>query len=245
MRYLFTIFACLVFTAGVVRAQEEKTETPKEETPSPFKTLKERASYGIGQNLAAQIKFEDQLDLDFELVIQGFTDALKDKQPKMTERQIQEAMIELGQQMRAKAAEKQKVDADANKKEGAEFLAKNAQREGVKTTQSGLQYEVIKQGSGKVNPKPTDTVTTHYHGTLIDGTVFDSSVKRGEPIDFRVNQVIKGWTEALQLMNVGDKYKLYIPSDLAYGERGAGQTIGPNSTLIFEVELIAINGEKN
>jgi FKBP-type peptidyl-prolyl cis-trans isomerase FklB len=244
MRYLFTTFACLVVTAGVAGAQDEKPQAPESEKPSPFKTLKERASYGIGRNLAAQIKYEDQLDLDFDIVIQGFTDSLKDKELKMTDRQIQDAMVELGQQMRAKAEEQQKAVAEKNKLTGAEFLAKNAKREGVKTTESGLQYEIIKEGEGKVNPKPTDTVTTHYHGTLLDGTVFDSSVKRGKPIDFKVNQVIAGWTEALQLMNVGDKYKLYIPSELAYGERGAGQTIGPNSTLIFEVELLGINGEK-
>ena len=128
---------------------------------------------------------------------------------------------------------------DENQAAGKEFLLENAKRDGVFTTVSGLQYEVLAQGSG-ASPKATDEVTVHYHGTLTDGRVFDSSVERGQPATFPVNGVIPGWIEALQLMNVGSKYKLFIPSDLAYGERGAGQMIGPNSTLIFEVELISI-----
>lgn len=128
---------------------------------------------------------------------------------------------------------------EENQAAGKEFLLENAKRDGVVTTTSGLQYEVLAQGSG-ASPKATDEVTVHYHGTLTDGRVFDSSVERGQPATFPVNGVIPGWIEALQLMNVGSKYKLFIPSDLAYGERGAGQMIGPNSTLIFEVELISI-----
>ena len=125
-------------------------------------------------------------------------------------------------------------------KAGADFLAENGKRKGVTTTKSGLQYEILKKGNGPI-PAATDNVETHYHGTLLDGTVFDSSVERGQPISFGVNGVIAGWTEALQLMNVGSKWKLYIPYNLAYGERGAGQSIGPYSTLIFEVELLKIN----
>ncbi|MBD3673945.1 MAG: FKBP-type peptidyl-prolyl cis-trans isomerase [Planctomycetaceae bacterium] len=230
--------------AGFTFAQEESKPTEKKETPPPFDSLKDQASYTIGQNLASQIKFNDQLDLNFELVIEGFTDKLGDKDSKMTERQMQEAMLALQQQLRDNASKKEEMAAAENIKAGQEFLAKNAKREEVTTTKSGLQYEVLKDGEGKVSPKPTDKVTTHYHGTLLDGTVFDSSVQRGEPIDFPVNGVIKGWTEALQLMQVGDKYKLYIPADLAYGNRGAGGKIGPGETLIFEVELLAINGEK-
>ena len=247
MRILLSLTLCFLLTPGLTFAQDEKpavkpTETPEKE--SPFKTLKDRSSYGIGQNLAAQIKFNDQLDLNFELVIEGFADALRDKEPKMTERQIQETMLELQQLLRAAAEEKQKMQFAEAIKAGKEFLVKNGKRKGVKTTESGLQYEVLKKGAGKVSPKPTDKVTTHYHGTLLDGTVFDSSVDRGEPIDFGVGGVIKGWTEALQLMTVGDKFKLFVPSDLAYGARGAGEKIGPHTTLIFEVELIAINGKK-
>jgi FKBP-type peptidyl-prolyl cis-trans isomerase FklB len=129
--------------------------------------------------------------------------------------------------------------AEENLREGQAFLSENAQKDGVKTTESGLQYEVIEKGSGKT-PTPESTVTVHYRGTLIDGTEFDSSLRRGEPATFPVNGVIAGWTEALQLMSEGAKYKLYIPADLAYGERGAGQAIGPNETLIFDVELLSV-----
>jgi len=132
-----------------------------------------------------------------------------------------------------------KKEAQTNLEEGNAFLEKNKAREGVVTTESGLQYEILKEGDGP-KPKATDKVKVNYHGTLIDGTVFDSSVDRGEPVTFAVNQVIPGWTEALQLMPVGSKWKLYIPANLAYGERGAGQDIGPNETLIFEVELLGI-----
>ena len=132
-----------------------------------------------------------------------------------------------------------KIQGDKNKTEGEEFLAKNKEKEGVKTTDSGLQYEIIKEGTGP-KPKETDKVKVDYTGTLIDGTVFDSSVQRGQPATFGVNQVIPGWTEALEMMPVGSKWKIYIPSDLGYGERGAGKDIGPNSTLIFEVELLDI-----
>ncbi|MHA2219485.1 MAG: FKBP-type peptidyl-prolyl cis-trans isomerase [Candidatus Hodarchaeales archaeon] len=131
---------------------------------------------------------------------------------------------------------------EKNKKEGEEYLAENKKKEGIITTQSGLQYKVLKKGTGKI-PKSTDTVTVNYRGTLIDGTEFDSSYRRGQPASFKVNGVIRGWTEALQLMKEGAKWQLYIPSNLAYGERGAGRNIGPNSTLIFEVELISINEE--
>lgn len=244
MRTAFSTTLCLLLMAGFTFAQEESKPAETKETPPPFDSLKDQASYTIGQNLASQIKFNDQLDLNFELVIEGFTDKLGDKKSKMTERQMQEAMLALQQQLRDNASKKEEMAAAENIKAGQEFLAKNAKREEVTTTKSGLQYEVLKEGEGKVSPKPTDKVTTHYHGTLLDGTVFDSSVQRGEPIDFPVNGVIKGWTEALQLMQVGDKYKLYIPADLAYGNRGAGGKIGPGETLIFEVELLAINGEK-
>lgn len=128
-----------------------------------------------------------------------------------------------------------------NQKKGEQFLADNAKKEGVKTTASGLQYQVIKSGTGKT-PGKKDTVKVHYHGTLVDGTVFDSSVDRGEPISFPVDGVIPGWTEALQLMKEGDKWKIFIPSNLAYGERGAGDKIGPNSALVFEVELLSVEG---
>ena len=146
--------------------------------------------------------------------------------------------MDMEKSLRAKAEEKQKATAEKNLKAGEAFIAANAKKEGVKTTASGLQYKVIKTGTG-ASPKLTDTVKVHYHGTLIDGTVFDSSVQRGEPVTFPVNGVIPGWTEALQLMKVGDKWQLVIPAKLAYGEDGSGP-IGPNSVLIFEVELLDI-----
>jgi FKBP-type peptidyl-prolyl cis-trans isomerase FklB len=132
---------------------------------------------------------------------------------------------------------------EKNKKEGDQFLAQNKKKEGVNALASGLQYKIIKPGTGK-KPQPTDTVTVQYRGTLIDGTEFDSSYRRGQPATFEVNKVIRGWTEALQLMQEGSKWQLFIPSDLAYGERGAGQQIGPNAALIFEVELLSIQGKK-
>lgn len=131
-----------------------------------------------------------------------------------------------------------------NLRKGQEFLQKNAEKEGVVTTASGLQYKIIKQGEGTTSPKASDNVSVHYRGTLIDGTEFDSSYSRGQPANFNVGGVIKGWTEALQLMHEGDKYELYIPANLAYGESGAGGKIGPNSALVFEVELLSIEGDK-
>jgi FKBP-type peptidyl-prolyl cis-trans isomerase len=148
-------------------------------------------------------------------------------------------MSQFQQQMMAKQQEKQKVVGDKNKQEGEAFLAANKSKAGVKTTASGLQSEVLKQGTGP-NAKPTDKVTVHYKGQLLDGKVFDSSYDRGEPVTFGVGQVIPGWVEALQLMNAGSKYKLYIPANLAYGENGAGGDIGPNSVLQFEVEVLKI-----
>ncbi|MCX5910402.1 MAG: FKBP-type peptidyl-prolyl cis-trans isomerase, partial [Deltaproteobacteria bacterium] len=145
--------------------------------------------------------------------------------------------------MRAKQEEANKQLGEMNKKEGETFLAQNKTKEGVKTLPSGLQYKVVKAGNGK-KPKATDTVVTHYKGTLLDGTEFDSSFKRNQPATFKVNGVIRGWTEALQLMEEGAKWILYVPAALAYGDRGAGQQIGPNATLIFEVELISIQEQK-
>ncbi len=179
------------------------------------------------------------LDIDPGLLIQGIKDGLNNSKTAMSEKDMETTMKAFQQEMMGKAQAKQKVDADNNKKVGEAFLTANQKKEGVVTLPSGLQYKILTNGSG---PKPTkdQTVKCHYRGTLIDGTEFDSSYKRGEPTEFPVGGVIKGWTEALQLMSVGSKWQLFIPSDLAYGERGTGQTIGPNATLIFEVELISI-----
>jgi len=197
---------------------------------------KQKTSYAVGVDLATRLKRQD-LDLDVKALTAGFADGLAGK-PALTEEEQKAVLTDFGKSIRANAEEKQKVAAEKNLKAGEDFLAANAKKNGVKTTASGLQYKVIKTGTG-ATPKPTDTVKVHYEGTLIDGTVFDSSVQRGQPVTFPVGGVIPGWTEALQLMKVGDKWQLFIPARLAYGERGVGP-IGPNSMLIFEVELLSI-----
>ena len=208
-----------------------KTEKPNK--AANLNTELDSVSYSLGVNIGENIKkqFED-INLDnFEA---GIKDVLeKDVEAKISDNQAQ-AIIQ------SYFTKKQQKQSESVIEEGINFLRENGKKEGVTTLASGLQYEVINNGTG---PKPTieDNVTTHYHGTLIDGTVFDSSVDRGEPASFPVGGVIKGWTEALQLMSVGSKWKLFVPYDLAYGERGAGPQIGPYSTLIFDVELISIN----
>lgn len=200
---------------------------------------KNKTSYAMGVNIGMNIKNQLPLqDLDVDDLISGLADAIHGRL-KMSEQEIMQGIQAFSTQQKMKEQER----AEAAVGEGAAFLEKNAQRAEVTTTESGLQYEVIVKGeSGDgVNPKATDAVTVHYHGTLIDGTVFDSSVQRGDPITFNLNQVIRGWTEGVQLMQVGDKFRFTIPSDLAYGENGAGNLIGPNSTLIFDVELLGIN----
>ncbi len=197
----------------------------------------QRTSYAIGVDMAAGFKAHD-VKLDPKALAAGITDALAGK-PALTDQQVREALTKFNEEMMAKAEAKDKVDGEKNLKAGEAFLAANAKKEGVKTTATGLQYKVLKSGTG-ATPKLTDTVKVHYHGTLIDGTVFDSSVQRGQPVVFPVSGVIAGWTEALQMMKVGDKWQLFIPAKLAYGERSPSPQIGPNSTLIFEVELLGI-----
>ncbi|RCK73567.1 MAG: FKBP-type peptidyl-prolyl cis-trans isomerase FkpA precursor [Ignavibacteriae bacterium] len=189
----------------------------------------------IGKNLKNQ-----KIEVVPEVLAQGIKDILDSNQTLLTEEQAQEVISALQQELMAKHQEMVEMQKEKNKKAGDEFLAENKKKAGVMTLPSGLQYKVLKMGTG-AKPKATDKVTVHYKGTLIDGTEFDNSYTRGEPATFAVNQVIKGWTEALQLMPVGSKWIIYLPPDLAYGEQGAGQVIEPNSTLIFEVELIKIN----
>ncbi len=202
-----------------------------------YKTNEELVSYGIGRQMGDQLASNPFEGVSPAAVAQGVMDALNGLEMPYSNEQMQAAFEEINAQMQAKEAEKSKTLAAA----GEAFLAENAKKAGVTVTASGLQYEVITQGTGAI-PTATSKVKTHYHGTLIDGTVFDSSVNRGQPIDFPVNGVIAGWTEALQLMPVGSKYRLYIPYNLAYGERGAGASIKPYSALIFDVELIDIVG---
>jgi FKBP-type peptidyl-prolyl cis-trans isomerase FklB len=202
--------------------------------PKPLSSQKEKASYGVGMNVGKSFK-SDLIELDTDAFFRGFKDALAGANPAVTEAELEDAMTSL----RADVSKKSEERVTGNKKAGQEFLAKNKGEKNVKTTESGLQYTVIKEGNGP-SPKATDTVKVHYRGTLLDGTEFDSSYKRKEPATFPVNQVIKGWTEALQKMKVGSKWKVFIPSDLAYGDQGQPPVIPPASVLVFEIELLSI-----
>jgi FKBP-type peptidyl-prolyl cis-trans isomerase FklB len=214
-------------------------DTAKASAPAELKDLKAKASYSLGLNIGRQLKAAG-LDVDADIVAKGFKDALSGGKPLLTDEQMQEVMVTFQQQVRAKQMEVAKGAADKNKKEGDAFLAANKAKAGVVTLPSGLQYKVVKEGTGK-SPKATDTVSTHYRGTLLDGTEFDSSYKRGEPASFPVNGVIPGWTEALQKMKIGSKWQLFIPGELAYGENPPqGSPIGPNSVLVFDIELLGV-----
>jgi FKBP-type peptidyl-prolyl cis-trans isomerase FklB len=204
-----------------------------------LKDQKDKVSYSIGLDIGTTLK-RQVIEVNEELLNTGIQDGLSGKKPLLGEDQVKETMAVFQKEMLAKQAEAKKAAAAKNAAEATKFLAENKTKEGVKTTASGLQYKVLKEGSGPT-PKPTDTVKVNYRGTVLDGTEFDSSYKRGEPASFPVNRVIKGWTEALQLMKVGSKYQLFIPADLAYGGRGAGSDIGPNAVLLFDVELLGIN----
>ncbi len=231
-----------------------KTAAKKTTTAAPAKktdqalltTRKDKFSYALGMNygagLSANLK-KQSVEFDPALAAQGFKDGLSGGQTRLTEAEAQAVLKEVGEEVRKSMQEKQAKAAENNKSEGEAFLASNKTKEGVVTLPSGLQYKILKEGAG---PKPTtnDTVVCNYNGTLINGTEFDSSYKRGQPATFPVSGVIKGWTEALQLMPVGSKWQLFIPSSLAYGERGAGADIGPDAALIFEVELLSIQAKE-
>jgi FKBP-type peptidyl-prolyl cis-trans isomerase FklB len=205
-----------------------------EEKPGDLKDAKDKASYSIGLNIGNNLK-KQNVELNTNAFMSGMNDAMSGKKPRLNEQEIREAMMSLEKDMQ----QKQEAAGKTNAAEGEKFLAENKTKPGVKTTASGLQYKVAKEGNG-AQPKANDMVTVNYRGTLINGTEFDSSYKRGQPASFPVSGVIKGWTEALQLMKSGSKYQLFIPANLAYGERGAGREIGPNSTLIFDVELLEV-----
>ena len=209
---------------------------------SPLATEKDKRSYAIGMNIGESLKM-DNMDLDPNILTQALKDAMTGGKLLLTDAESKEIITRLRAEVMAKRQAEIQQKGEANKAAGQQFLAANKSKEGVVALPSGLQYKILKEGTG---PKPTstDTVVCNYRGTLIDGTEFDSSYKRGEPATFPVNGVIKGWTEALQLMPVGSKWQLYIPSDLAYGERGAGADIAPNSALIFDVELLSIKDQK-
>jgi FKBP-type peptidyl-prolyl cis-trans isomerase len=224
-----------------------KTQTPaakrpatgtKSAAPLTLKTQKEKFSYALGMKMGANLK-KQEVPVDPAILARGLKDALAGGKTLITDDEAQAALNDVQNDLRKKQQEKMAVAGTANKKEGETFLAANKGREGVVSLPSGLEYKIVKEGTG---PKPaaSDSVVCNYRGTLINGTEFDSSYKHGQPATFPVSGVIKGWTEALQLMPVGSKWQLFIPPDLAYGERGAGGDIGPDSTLIFEVELLSI-----
>ncbi len=241
--------------AGTQKAPTAKTGTAaKPRTPAPLtlKTQKDKASYAVGlnvgKNLGAQLA-QQSVDVDQAILLRGVKDALVGGKTLLTDDEVKSVLTQLQAEVRSRQQEKMKVEqekmkavSEMNKKEGLEFLVANREKEGIVTLPSGLQYKVLTEGTG---PKPaaTDTVVCNYRGTLINGTEFDSSYKHGQPLSIQVNGVIKGWTEALQLMPVGSKWQLFIPSDLGYGDRGSGPNIGPGATLIFEVELLSIQGK--
>ena len=239
MKLRYAVALCLVLVAGQASAAETLE----------LKTPKEKLSYSIGLNAGRSMKESlkaQSVDVDMSVLARAISDGLMSAKTSMTDEEIktvldtlQKDLMAKQQAQAAKQQEEAKGVAEKNKKEGEAFLAANKKKDGVITMPSGLQYKVLVDGKGKF-PKATDTVTVHYRGTLIDGTEFDSSIKRGQPATFPLYQVIKGWTESVQLMKVGSKWQLFIPSNLAYGERGAGGTIGGNATLIFEVELLSI-----
>ncbi len=230
--------ATFLMAPVLVGAMSACQEQAKEPEPMTLDTPEKRLSYGIalrmGERMAA-----DGMTMDVDAYAMGMRDAFDGAEPRLSEEEITAEMMAFQEKMQAERDGEQATVAAGNSEAGAAFLAENAQRDGVTVTESGLQYEVVVAGSG-ASPGVDDQVEVHYRGTLIDGTVFDSSYDRGQTVTFGVTQVIAGWTEALQLMQEGATYKLYIPSDLAYGAGGAGQIIGPNATLIFDVELVAI-----
>ena len=229
MKLKLIVILGILFLVSQVNAQENLV----------LKNQKDKISYIIGMDIGTNLK-KQSIDIDSNILAKGVKDALAGTKPLLTEQEIQETMMAFQKDMMAKQEEIGKK----NKAEGEAFLTENKKKEGVKTLLSGLQYKVIKAGTGK-KPKSTDTVTAHYRGTLINGTEFDSSYKRGQPATFPVSGgMIPGWTEALQLMEEGAKWQLFIPPNLAYGEQGAGRDIGPNATLIFEIELVSIQEKK-
>jgi FKBP-type peptidyl-prolyl cis-trans isomerase FklB len=221
-------FLAVGFLAANVSAQEAPA----------LKTQKEKLSYSIGVDVAKNFA-KMGMDLDIDVFIRGLKDGFSGKKPLMTDDEMHATMTAFQNDQMKKQPQGKQTAAEENKKVGEAFLAENKKKEGVVALPSGLQYKILKAGKGK-KPTNADTVECHYRGTLIDGTEFDSSYRRGQPASFPVGGVIAGWTEALKLMPLGSKWQLFVPSQLAYKERGAGSDIGPNATLIFEVELLGI-----
>lgn len=234
---LFAVMAILTYLVGCAPEEASSASELKLDTP------KNRISYTIGVNIGQDFKSQ-QMDIEPDALLMGLKDTLSGKELQLTEDEMVQEIQNFQQEMQAKLIAEREEQAAKNMAEGEAFMAENAKQEGVVVTESGLQYKVLEPGTGD-SPGPADVATVHYRGTLIDGTQFDSSYDRGEPAVFPVGGVIPGWTEALQLMKPGAKWQLFIPADLAYGERGAGQDIGPNATLLFDVELISVEKEAN
>jgi FKBP-type peptidyl-prolyl cis-trans isomerase FklB len=269
LTFALNLFVIGLLTSGNLRAQDtpapktQSTPAPKSQTtpaakipgttpakprtatatktPLALKSEKDKVSYAIGVNIGKSMR-KDTVDVDPAIFSRGMKDALAGGKLLLTDDEIKATLTKLQTELRARQEVAMQKAGDINKKAGDDFLAQNKTKEGVVALPDGLQYKILKQGNG---PKPaaTDSVVCNYRGTLLDGTEFDSSYKRGQPATFPVNGVIKGWTEAVQLMPVGSKWQLFIPADLAYGNRGAGADIGPNATLIFEVELLSIQNK--
>ncbi len=227
LKFLPTVIGCLgIITTSVI-------------AETALKTQEQKAGYVIGIQLGKQLLVSKE-DIDLEAMKLGMQDMFSGVKPKLSDDDMRQAMMSYQEAKKKREIAMSGKFSEHNKKEGIAYLAVNKEKKGVITLPSGLQYKVLKSGDGKVSPKATDKVVTHYHGTLINGTVFDSSYDRGQAVSFPVNAVIKGWTEALMKMKVGDKWQLVIPSNLAYGEQGAPPSIGPSATLIFDVELLEI-----
>ena len=231
------IIGMIILLATADLAAQDKAAGKKKAAKKPATTV-EKASYAIGVNIGRDLK-RNGIEVNAQLLAKGLADAIGAGDLLLSDDEMRAAMTALQKEMATQREAKQAIAGEKNLAEGKAFLAANKGKPGVKTLKSGLQYKVIKAGKGP-SPKATDRVKTHYEGRLISGKVFDSSYKRGEPAQFPVNGVIAGWTEALQLMTVGSQWELYVPANLGYGTRGAGADIGPNSTLIFKVELIEV-----
>jgi FKBP-type peptidyl-prolyl cis-trans isomerase FklB len=224
-------------------AKTHSAPAAKGPTTLALKTQKEKASYAIGLNIGKGLQ-RDGVDVDPSILSRGIKDALSGGKPLLTDDEMKATMMALQNDVRQKHEAMMQQAGETNKKQGEAFLAANKTKPGVVTLPSGLQYKILKEGTGP-KPSATDTVVCNYRGTLLDSAEFDSSYKRGQPATLQVGHVIRGWTEALQLMPVGSKWQLFIPSDLAYGPRGSGTNIGPNATLIFEVELLSIQPQSH
>ena len=235
MKNLYLLTGLIILSSGLYACNDKTSEKPL------LVTLQQKASYSYGVDVATRLT-QQGIELDASALTRGITDAYTGSELALTDDDRLQAKTEFQTQLRDALTKKQSATADANLAAGKAFLDENAKNSDVITTASGLQYKVLTTGDGK-QPKDTDTVTTHYKGTLIDGTEFDSSYKRDQPASFPVKGVIAGWTEALQLMHVGDKWQLFIPADLAYGATKRSELIDANSTLIFEIELLSIKGD--